>query len=58
MSKWERFRPGHGRPSKAYGRIDVQYKDGKIFRDKVADNCYWGADTLIEFWRPTQEPPA
>lgn len=51
MDKWERFKPGHGRPSEANGFVDVQYADGRIFRNKVAENCYWGADTLIAFWR-------
>lgn len=51
MNEWKRFKRGHGRPSGAIGVIDVQYADGKIFRNKLAKDCYWGADTLIAFWR-------
>ena len=51
MENWEKFKPGHGRPSAALAVIDVQYADGRIFRNKRAENCYWGADTLIAYWR-------
>lgn len=52
MEKWEKFKHGSGRPKGSGGKVDVQYKDGKILRDKPVENCYWGADTLIEYWRP------
>ena len=57
MEKWEKFKHGSGRPKGSGGKVDVQYKDGKIFRDKPVENCYWGADTLIEYWRPAQQDP-
>ncbi|ETF07032.1 hypothetical protein [Pseudomonas moraviensis] len=54
MSKWNYWSRGHGRPSDATGLIDVKYLDGKEFDQKQAENCYWGADSLIEYWRPHQ----
>lgn len=49
MSNWESWDRTKGRP--VTGCIDVRYLDGKEFFRKVAEDCYWGTDSLIEFWR-------
>lgn len=51
MENWKKFNPGGGRPTEAKKVVDVQYIDGKIFRNKPVENCYWGSKTLIAFWR-------
>ena len=57
MSDWIRWIRGHGKPREAIGAIDVKYLDGKEFIHKPIENCYWGDDSLIEYWRPHQATP-
>lgn len=51
MEHWNKFNPGSGCPPEASKVVDVQYVDGRIFRNRRLENCYWGPDSLIEFWR-------
>ena len=56
MSDWKSWSRGDGRPSPTPALIDVKYLDGKEFHRKPIENCYWGADSLIESWRPSPAP--
>lgn len=49
MNNWKPWNRTKGRP--VTGWVDVRYLDGKEFFRKLAQDCYWGADSLIEFWR-------
>ncbi|MBM5458711.1 hypothetical protein H8F21_14175 [Pseudomonas sp. P66] len=49
LKNWESWDRTIGRP--VSGWIDVRYIDGKEFLNKRAEDCYWGADSLIGSWR-------
>lgn len=49
MSNWTSWSDKGLRP--VAGLMDVQYADGKEFYAKLAENCYWGWDSLIVAWR-------
>lgn len=49
MNNWKPWDRTKGRP--VTGWVDIRYLDGKEFLRKSAQDCYWGADSLIEFWR-------